>query len=584
MKKSFFTEYLQPHTAHILFASLCSILNKLCDIVPEILIGIAIDVVVNQHVSLVAHTLGIRDPLMQLYVVGGLTALLWILESVFEYLYLVSWRSIAQEIQHQLRLDTYNHIQHCEMSYFENKTTGGLTTILNDDINQLEQFLSEGPNAFIQLFVNIVSMGGIFFYLSPLLAFTTLIPIPFVIAIAYFFQKALAQRYAAVRRCVAQLSGHINSKLLGITTIKSYTAEAHELATLTTESSAYKKANHAASVLNALYIPLVRMGILCGFVASLVLGGIAALEGTMSLSAFSILVFLTQRFLWPFTTLTTITDMYERAMASLHNIQAILDHSITIKDGINRQQLPLSDGTISIENISFTYPNGTSIYTDLSCTIPKNKTVAFIGTTGSGKSTLVKLLLRLYEVTGGTIRIGPIDINTLTLQNLRSHSGLVSQDLYLTNNSIAENIAYTVENPSMSDIIAAAHTAQAHEFIMSLPNQYHFIVGENGKNLSGGQRQRIAIARALFKKPSLLIFDEATSALDNETEAAIKDAIESLAHTQTIIIIAHRLSTIRNADRIYVLEKGSITEVGTHAELIQHNGTYTKLWRLQTGG
>lgn len=584
MQNSFFHQYIKPYTGSIFFASLSSVLNKLCDIVPEILIGMAIDVIVNQEKSMISHLLHITDPFTQLYFVAALTAALWILESVFEYCYLVLWRRVAQEVQHALRLNTYNHVQNFEMAYFENKTTGGLTTILNDDINQLEVFLSEGPNACIQLLVNIIVMGSIFFYISPLLGITTLIPIPFVIAIAFFFQKALAKRYATIRDYVEKLNGHINNRLLGIITIKSYTAEKYELNQLNTESLAYKRANHAVSTLSALYIPIVRMGILCGFITSLVIGGIFALQGSISISAYSVLVFLTQRFLWPFTTLTTITDMYERAMASLRKVMAILDHTIQIKDGKHeRTQNRLTENSIFFDKVSFTYPNGTQVYSNLSCTILQNQNVAFVGTTGSGKSTLVKLLLRFYQVTSGAIRIGNVDINTMTLNNLREHIGLVSQDVYLINGSIKENIAYNATNKSDQEIIHAAQMAEAHQFIMNLPNNYNFIVGENGKNLSGGQRQRIAIARCLLKKPLILIFDEATSALDNETEAAIKHSIETLTHKQTIITIAHRLSTVRNADMIFVLDKGSIAESGTHLELIEKNGIYAKLWRLQTG-
>ncbi|HEV2600810.1 MAG TPA: ABC transporter ATP-binding protein [Candidatus Babeliales bacterium] len=583
MKNSFFSQYIKPHRWAILIASFSSILNKLCDIVPEVLIGVAIDVIVKQDASIIAY-LGVSDPFTQLYVVGALVSIFWILESIFEYVHLVLWRKIAQDIQHSLRLDTYNHIQQLEMSYFENKTTGGLTAILNADINQLEQCLSEGPNAFIQLCVNVIAMGGIFFYISPSLAVVTIIPIPFVVVMAFFFQKVLARRYAIVRDHIEKLNSHISNRLFGMTTIKSYTAEEYELAALSRESVAYTNANHAASNISALYIPIVRMGILCGFVASLVIGGTAALQGSISLSEYSILVFLTQRFLWPFTTLTTITDMYERAMASLRKIKDILHHPIGIKDAMHTYpQSKLIEPYIVFDEVAFVYPNGTQLYHNLSFVIPKNKTVAFVGTTGSGKSSIVKLLLRFYEMTGGAIRIENVSISDIKLHDLRAHIGLVSQDLYLINGSVRENIAYGMTHVSDAEIIRVAKMAEVHEFIMSVPGDYDFIVGENGKNLSGGQRQRIAIARALLKNPSILIFDEATSALDNETEAAIRDSLETLANKKTIIIIAHKLSTIRNADTIFVLEKGAILESGTHSDLVQKNGTYAKLWRLQTG-
>lgn len=573
-----------PHKLKLFLAIISSILNKLCDIVPEILIGISIDVVVNQQHSAVARFCGISSPLEQLYIVGTLTALLWIFESIFEYFYLILWRRLGQDVQHTLRLATYQHIQKLDMAFFENKTTGGLLSILNDDINQLELFLSEGPNAFLQLAVNVAVMGGIFFYISPQIAFLTLIPIPFVIWIAYYFQNRLAALYEVVRERVAGLSSHIASRLIGITTIKSYTTEEFELAALSIESLAYKKDNRRAGRVNAAYIPIVRMGILFGFIASLVVGGTLALNGTLAISMYSALVFLTQRFLWPFTTLTTITDMYERAMASVRRIFGILEQEKTITDGgMNDFTVQNLKGSIRFDTVSFGYNHNAQVFNNLSLSIPAHKTVAFVGTTGSGKSTIIKLLLRLYDSTSGSILLDGLDIKSVPLKKLRQAIALVSQEVYLVNGTVRENIAYGTPNASLDAIINAARMAQAHEFIMQLTDGYDTAIGENGKNLSGGQRQRLAIARAILKNPPIFIFDEATSALDNETEAAVQQSIASLSGKHTMIIIAHRLSTVRHADVIFVIENGSIIESGNHEELLTHNGAYATLWNIQTG-
>lgn len=572
---------MAPYKIKLMLAVISSVLNKICDIVPEILIGLSIDIVVNQQQSITAKISGLANPFEQLYLVGILTAALWIFESVFEYCYLVLWRKLAQDVQHTLRLATYAHLQKLDMAYFENKTTGGLLAVLSDDINQLELFLSEGPNAIIQLTVNIIVMGGIFFSVSPRIAVFTLIPIPFVIRIAYYFQNRLAILYEVVRERVAALSSHIAGRLSGIATIKSYTAENYELKALEQESAMYKQANHNASRVNAAYVPTVRMGVLCGFVASLIVGGKLALEGTLAISMYSALVFLTQRFLWPFTTLTTITDMYERAMASTRRIFGILHQHATIVDG--NQELPPEKcaGGLCFNNVSFTYSNGTALFKNLSFSIPARSTVAFVGTTGSGKSTVTKLLLRLYQSTQGNILLDGIDIKSMPLTYLRQAIALVSQETYLINGTIRENIAYANQHATLDEIINAAQMAEAHHFIMQLPNGYDTVIGENGKNLSGGQRQRLAIARAILKKPSIFIFDEATSALDNETEAAVQRSITSLGQKHTIIIIAHRLSTVRHADIIFVMEKGEIVELGSHEQLLNQQQSYATLWKLQ---
>lgn len=573
--------YMAQQKSRVILAAISSVLNKLCDIVPEILIGIAIDVIINQHHSLVARFFGITDPFKQLYLVGGLTGLLWIGESIFEYCYLVLWRKIAQRVQHQLRMNTYKRLQQLDMAYFEHKTTGGLLTILNDDINQLENFLSEGANTIIQLTINIIVMGSIFFTICPMIAVLTVLPIPFILCVAYYFQHRLATLYGVVRNRVESLSAHIAGRLLGISTIKSYATEEYELECLREESLAYKRENHIASRVNAAYIPIVRMGILSGFLMSMVFGGYYALMGGIGISFYSVLVFLTQRFLWPFTTVTTITDMYERAMASARRIFAILQEQPRIIAG--NKELIVNAGHINLDGVSFAYPNGHSVFSDLSLTIPANNTVAFVGSTGSGKSTIIKLLLRFYETTKGSISIDGLNIRDVSLASLRSAIGFVSQDIYLMDGTVAQNIAYGSPQATREEIIRAAQAAEAHHFIISLPNGYDTIVGENGKNLSGGQRQRLSIARAILKNPRIFIFDEATSALDNETEAAIQRSMNTLARDHTMIIIAHRLSTVRHANTIFVMDKGCIVESGTHEKLLASGGTYSNLWKIQTG-
>nr|MBA3752459.1 ABC transporter ATP-binding protein [Candidatus Dependentiae bacterium] len=509
--------------------------------------------------------------------------ILWILESIFEYCHLVLWRSIAQNVQHSLRLKTYAHLQNLDTAYFENKTTGGLLSIVNDDINQLEQFLSDVPNAFIQLIINILVMGTLFITLSPVIALVTFLPIPFVLAIAFYFQSRLSHLYQLVRERVESLNSHIASRLTGITTIKSYTTQDFELNQLSKESSNYQQANYTASRINAAYIPLVRMGILSGFIMSMLIGGYYALQGALAISFYSVLVFLTQRFLWPFTTLPAITDTYERAMACTRRINAILQQHPTITDGPLSLSLNTIQGAIRFKDVSFSYPNGIQIFKNLSLEIPAQSTVAFVGSTGSGKSTIIKLILRLYDSTEGTITLDGIDIKNSTLSSLRNTIALVSQEVYLLDGTVADNIAYGSPHASRESLIQAARMAEAHEFIMRLPHGYDTTVGENGKNLSGGQRQRLSIARAILKNPPLLIFDEATSALDNETEAAIQRSMKTLSDNHTMVIIAHRLSTVRHANTIFVLDKGAIIESGTHDSLLRKNGSYANLWKIQTG-
>lgn len=570
------------YRAKAILALCASVLNKLCDVVPELLIGLAIDVIVNQQHSFVARVTGMQDPFTQLIAVGVLTATLWIGESFFEYVYLIVWRDIAQSVQRDLRLQAYDHLQRLDLAFLGDKSTGGLLAIVNDDVQQLEQFLSAGPNALIQLSVNIVVIGGIFFLVSPVIAVLTLAPVPFVVGISLYFQQHLARLYEKVRGRAELLAGHLAGRLMGIATIKSYTTENYEVAELKREGDAYYQLVKAVNKVSAAYIPLVRMPILAGFILSMMVGGYYALHGTIAISSFSILVFLTQRFLWPFTELASLTDMYERAMASMKRIGALLALENTIKSGT----VPLRNASLSVltfDNVSFSYPESFPVFEQLSLSIQPQKTTAFVGTTGSGKSTLIKLLLRFYDPTAGTILLAEHSLADFNLEDLRTAIGLVSQEVYLMHGTVADNIAYGSRNASPEEIVAVAKMAEAHDFIMQLPCGYETIVQEGGKNLSGGQRQRISIARALLKRPAILIFDEATAALDNETEAAIARSLATIAGRQTMIIIAHRLSTVRHADVINVMQAGRIVESGTHQQLCQQNGVYAALWRTQTG-
>jgi ATP-binding cassette, subfamily B, bacterial len=527
--------------------------------------------------------LGVKDILGQFLIVSLLTVIPWILESFFEDRYKLYWRNLAQNIQHNLRLDAYKHLQELELAYFEERSTGGLMSILSDDVNQLERFLDVGANEVIQVVTTIVVVGGAFFVLAPGIAWMAILPMPFILWGSVAFQKSLAPRYAEVREKVGLLNGRLSNNLSGITTIKSFTAEEYEIGRLEIDSSAYRESNTRAIALSAAFIPLIRMLILVGFTSLLVFGGLQTVAGKMSVGAYSSLVFLVQLLLWPLTRLGDTFDLYQRAMASTNRVMELLDTPIKAHTG--NIALPVEDvrGEVEFKNVTFAYKDRLPVIKHLSLTIPAGNTIAIVGSTGSGKSTLVKLLLRLYEVQAGKITLDGINLEDLRLRDLRRSIGLVSQDVFLFHGTVAENIAYGTFDATQTEIVTAAKIAEAHEFITRLPQGYETIVGERGQKLSGGQRQRIAIARAVLKNPPILILDEATSAVDNETEAAIQRSLERITVNRTTIAIAHRLSTIRNANCIYVMEHGQLIESGTHEGLLDKNGVYASLWRVQSG-
>ncbi|KKO09330.1 hypothetical protein LCGC14_0036720 [marine sediment metagenome] len=574
--------YAKGYRRRIIAATTCSVINKLFDIAPEILIGVAIDVVVNQENSFVAR-LGFESPHEQITILAVLTFFIWAGESLFEYLFQILWRNLAQRLQADMRQDTYEHAQRLDMAFFESKSSGQLVATMNDDVNQLERFLDGGANALIQVFVTVVAVGAVFFVLSPLIALLAFTPIPLIIWGAFFFQRKAGPLYSDVREKVGDLASRLSNNLSGIATIKSFTSEEREAERLRDASEAYVEANRRAIKVSSAFIPVIRMAILAGFLATFTVGGMMALNGTLNIGAYGVLVFLTQRLLWPLTGLAQVIDLFERAMASTRRILDLLEVPITVKDD---STLPLASpvrGEVTFEDVSFHYATSQVGVEGIHLNVQAGATLALVGATGSGKSTLIKLLLRFYDPENGRVLIDGQPITEVSMNSLRQSIGLVSQDVYLFEGSIRDNIAYGKPDADEAAIIDAAKTAEAWSFIETLPQGLDTAVGERGVLLSGGQRQRLSLARALLKDPPILVLDEATSAVDNETEAAIQRSLKRIAHGRTVIMIAHRLSTIVHADEIVVIEKGQVAERGSHTSLLAVNGHYAAQWRVQTG-
>ena len=574
--------YASVYKRRVALATFYSVLGKIFDIMPPVLIGMAVDIVVLREASLLGR-LGVSDLSVQLLILGGLTLLIWILESAFEYIQRVYWRNLAQSMQHDLRAEAYNHVQHLEMAYFEDQSTGGLMSVLNDDINQLERFLDIGASDVVQILTTVIVIGGIFVVIAPSVAWMAAVPVPIIIWGSLRFQKLLAPLYSAVREQVSMINHQLANSLSGIATIKSFTAEAYEAQRLRVESGEYLERNRRAIRLSSAFTPLIRMAIVSGFIAITVAGGQLTLDGALDIGAYSVLIFMTQRLLWPLTKLGETFDQYQRAMASTIRILDLLSIESSIVDGPYRLKKRDVRGHMWLDAVDFAYSDGREVISGLTFEVPAGDTVAIVGATGAGKSTVIKLLLRYYDVTSGRVLLDGYDLRELKQEDIRTAIGLVSQDVFLFHGSVRENITYGSQDVSEQLVIEAAKIAEAHEFIMELPQGYDTIVGERGQKLSGGQRQRLSIARAVLKDPPILILDEATSSVDNETEAAIQRSLERIVIGRTTIVIAHRLSTVRNADMIYVLQHGALLESGDHDDLLLHDGLYASLWRVQTG-
>ncbi|MDC3297777.1 ABC transporter ATP-binding protein/permease [Candidatus Poseidoniaceae archaeon] len=574
---------MAPHRGTIRLATFCSILNKIWDLAPPLLIGLAVDVVVLREESFLAGY-GIENPWHQLILLSVLTFAIWGLESLFEYFYGILWRNLAQTVQHELRLETFGHVQKQGMGWFDERQKGDILAILNDDINQLERFLDKGANDFLQVSTTVIVVGAVFLAISWKVALFAVLPIPIIVWGSFLYQRSLEPRYAEVRNTAGRLNALLENDLSGMSTIQSFTAEERELKRVESLSEEYRSANKKAIRLSVAFVPMIRMAILCGFTATLLLGGWLTLEGTLAIGAYSVLVFMTQRLLWPLTRLGETFDLYQRAMASSTRVLDVLTSPTEIKQGdFKPDGRTVVDSNIVFKNVHFAYTGRDKVFDGLDLEIEAGKTTGVVGATGSGKTTLVRLLLRFAEPGDGTIEWAGAKLPDWDLNRLRSSMALVDQHITLFPTSILENIRYGRPDAEEGEVKHAGMLAEASAFIEELPDGWDTLVGEGGHRLSGGQRQRLAIARAVLKDAPLLILDEATSAVDNETEAALQRSISKVTRNRTAVIIAHRLSTIRNANRILVLDAGKIVEDGTHEELVSLKGAYARMWDVQTG-
>ncbi|MGB1432169.1 MAG: ABC transporter ATP-binding protein [Candidatus Poseidoniaceae archaeon] len=578
---------LMGHVAHraatIRLAVLCSILNKIWDLAPPLLIGVAVDVVVTKEDSLLA-SLGVVDPWHQLLVLAAVTVAIWALESLFEYWYGVLWRNLAQSVQHDVRMATFERVLGHAPSWFDERRKGDLLAVLNDDVNQLERFLDKGANDLLQVGTTVIVVGAIFFAIAWEVALLAFMPVPLILWGSFRYQRALEPKYLSVRDAAGDLNALLENDIGGMTTIQSFTAERIEAGRLTELSEAYRARNREAIRLSAGFVPLIRMAILVGFTGTLLLGGWFTLEGALEVGAYSVLVFMTQRLLWPLTRLGETFDLYQRAMASTARILDLIEAPDSLVDGEvapTREEAVAS--SLRLENVTFAHPGRETVLDGVDVEIGAQTTVGIVGSTGSGKTTLIRLLMRFIDPSEGAVTWCGHDLRSWSTASLRSKMALVDQHVTLFPTSVLENIRYGRPEASDEEVEAAAKAAEADAFIRSFPDGYATLVGEGGHRLSGGQRQRLALARAVLKDAPVLILDEATSAVDNETEAAIQRSLHRIAEGRTTVIIAHRLSTVRHADRILVLEGGAVAEAGSHEELLAEEGLYHRLWSVQTG-
>lgn len=571
-----------------------SIFSRILDLIPPLLLAVALDsVILNEkqfELFLVPNSYLPVDRYEQLILVVLLILSSFLTAAVFHWIRNWGWNALAQRVQHDIREDAYDSIQRLGMRFFAEHQTGEIMSVLSNDANQLEKFLNEGMNATFRIGVMVLGIGGILIYLNWQLALVALSVIPILMVFTYIFIRSIQPKYEEVRSSVGDLNSRLENNLSGMKIIKINTTEDYESSRVSDKSKSYLKSQWDAITTRIKFFPALRLLSGFGFTLTFVIGGYwvifgspPVLTGDLSPGEFVVFVLYTQRFIWPVAQFGQIINKYQRARASAKRLTTLIEQDPNVYETDNSVQMDDLDGDIEYNNVTFGYRDGEETINNVSFEVSEGDTVALVGPTGAGKSTIIKLLMRLYSPDSGAVSIGNEDISNININQLRSDIGYVSQDPFLFEGTVKDNIVYGTTNSTEEDIKKSAKMAEAHNFVQSLPEEYDTIVGERGVKLSGGQRQRIAIARSVIDNPSMMILDEATSDVDTKTELLIQKSLNKLTQDITTIVIAHRLSTVKNADKIIVIEDGKVTEKGNHNELIEKDGLYADLWRVQSG-
>ena len=596
-----FVTYGRDRLGWFSLGMVANFIARIATLVPPLLLGVAIDAIFvggeDFSVPLVPDAWLPTGEVAQFEFTVVAIAVAFLLTALFTWVYGVTANLFAHGVMHAVRVDCFEKMQNLDMAFFDDKQTGEVMAVLNNDTQNLERFLDDALMNSMRLLVMVAGIAGVLFYLNWQLAFVTLFAVPAMFLFTLWFMRTVEPRYVRQRSSLANLNTRLENSISGVDLTKATASERFEIGRVRKASKRLFDDTMAVLKLSYLYRPGMELLAGLAFAATFLVGGLwlvndaapGPLTGTLSVGDFVVFLFLTQRIVDPLAEVSNIVDQYENAKGSSERVFGLMDISTGVEDPAEPAPFEDIEGHVEFDDVSFAYDSKLTdgeeetVLRDISFEAEPGEMVALVGPTGAGKSTALKLLLRLYDVDRGAVRIDGTDIRDVRLGDLRSSIGYVGQDTFLFDGTIADNIRYGTFEASGKEVREAARIAQAHEFITELPDGYETRVGERGVKLSGGQRQRIAIARTVLADPPILILDEATSAVDTETELAIQRSIEAITEDRTTLAIAHRLSTIRDAEEILVLEAGEIVERGDHEALLDRDGRYASLWNVQAG-
>ncbi len=527
---------------------------------------------------------GLTTASAQLWGLAGLVTVACAAVAGLSYSSNLQWRQLGQDIEHDWRGRTYAHVQHLELRHLEGERTSRIAGALTDDVRQLGTFFATSANDVLQLGTSVAILVPLFLLLAPQIAWIAFLPIPVIAWLSLHYQDKVAADYAVSGEHRADLHSQLVNTLEAGATVKSFCTEDYEADRIDRLSAQTQESTRQTDRSTIRHAETVRVCTTSSMAGTLLIGGRSVLNGSLPFEVFSPLIGLPQMVLMRMNRLGGIVDQYQRTLAAHDRVHRLRALPVETDGTGGPLDVETVRGEIVLADVTFAYPGRQPVLEDLSLTIPAGQVTALVGVTGSGKTTVAKLLMRFQDAQSGAVLLDGRDVRDLPRRDLRHAIGFVAQDPFLFDGSIADNIRYGSFGASDQAVVEAATMAEAHGFVATLPDGYDTVIGERGAALSGGQRQRIALARAILKNAPVVILDEATSAVDNETEAAIQRTLRRFAADRTMVVIAHRLSTVRHADRIYVMDEGGVVaEQGTHDELVAQHGLYASLWQLQAG-
>ncbi len=506
---------------------------------------------------------------------------IYIAISMFTYFINYWGHVVGVRIEADIREDLFSHLQKLSFKYYDTNRTGQIMSKILNDLFDITELAHHGPEDIFISLVMFIGSSIILFNVEWRLALCVLIMLPIIAWFAMTRRKKMRRAFSDVRVKIADVNSQVENSISGIRVVQSFTNEAHEIEKFHEGNGFFKNAKKTSYQAMATFVS--GMGFLTNICNALVLiiGGVLVMNNNMNLSDLVVFLLYINIILQPIQKLTNFTQQFEQGMSGFRRFVEIMDTDVDIKDKPQAKKLKDVKGEIEFHNVTFKYTDDEEVLNNISFKINAGKTVAVVGPSGGGKTTLCQLIPRFYDCLDGHITLDGVDIRDIKLSSLRSSIGMVQQDIFLFTGTIKENIKYGNINATDEEVISAAKKARVHDFIMSCPDGYETNIGEKGVRLSGGQKQRMSIARAFLKNPPIMILDEATSALDNETEQKVQRSLYELSEGRTTLVIAHRLSTIKNADEIIVLTADGVSEYGTHSELYEKNGIYTKLYDAQ---